>query len=46
MGEVFSLFSIVCGRGKFINGEICDRIDALDFVSIGLIGWPIFGLCV
>ncbi len=36
MGWIATIFSIVYGAGKFINGYVSDRSDARYFMSIGL----------
>lgn len=45
MGYVISLFSIVYGAGKFINGHFSDRSNARYFMTIGLIGSAVASLC-
>jgi phosphoglycerate transporter family protein len=37
-GVVVSLFSIIYGSGKFINGYLSDRSNARYFMTVGLIG--------
>lgn len=41
LGLIASIWSVVYGVGKFVNGYISDRSDARKFMTIGLIGTAI-----
>jgi phosphoglycerate transporter family protein len=44
LGVVVSLFSVIYGGGKFINGYLSDRSNARYFMTIGLVGSAIVNI--
>ena len=44
LGTVISVFAVVYGIGKFLNGFISDRSNARVFVTIGLVGSAIISI--
>ena len=46
LGMIITVFSIIYGMGKFINGYISDRSNARYFMTIGLLGSAAINLIV